>query len=214
MIHCGRAGTAARRRATARAMPGVENGYRTGACTFGSLSRRRPRGTHRLPFTGHRPDHRAGIELAAIDAHRAAEAAADIERRSMMVLRARRGGTGSKWVTFRGGRRRAIRSSSGRLRGVRCSTSYGTNRSCRHVYCAGKRGSFGLIHPGRHRAAIGRGRPGRSGYCASACASSRWSISPTCKGRRFPTCRHCRASASSSPMRPSDSSLIEPVAAA
>src|SRR6202043_949936 len=34
-----------------------------------------------LPFAGYRPDHRAGIELAAIDAHRAAEAAADLERR-------------------------------------------------------------------------------------------------------------------------------------
>src|SRR6266404_2654750 len=34
-----------------------------------------------LPFAGHRPDHRAGVELATIDAHRAAEAAADLERR-------------------------------------------------------------------------------------------------------------------------------------
>ena len=32
-------------------------------------------------FAGFRPDHRAGVELAAIDAHRAAEAAADLERR-------------------------------------------------------------------------------------------------------------------------------------
>jgi hypothetical protein len=32
-------------------------------------------GHPRLPFTGYRPDHRAGIKLAAIDAHRAAEAA-------------------------------------------------------------------------------------------------------------------------------------------
>jgi hypothetical protein len=38
-------------------------------------------GHARLPFAGDRPDHRAGIELAAIDAHRAAEAAADLERR-------------------------------------------------------------------------------------------------------------------------------------
>ena len=35
----------------------------------------------RVPFAGFRPDHRAGIELAAIDAHRAAETAADLERR-------------------------------------------------------------------------------------------------------------------------------------
>jgi len=30
-------------------------------------------GHARVPFAGFRPDHRAGIELAAIDAHRAAE---------------------------------------------------------------------------------------------------------------------------------------------
>jgi len=35
----------------------------------------------RLPFSGRRTDHRAGLEPAAIDAHRAAEAAADLERR-------------------------------------------------------------------------------------------------------------------------------------
>src|SRR5215831_10896998 len=33
------------------------------------------------PFAEHRPDHRAGIELTAIDPHRAAEAAADIKGR-------------------------------------------------------------------------------------------------------------------------------------
>src|SRR5690242_17078604 len=33
-----------------------------------------------VPFTGFGPDHRAGIELAAIDAHRAAEALPDFER--------------------------------------------------------------------------------------------------------------------------------------
>jgi hypothetical protein len=32
-------------------------------------------------LAGYRPDHRAGVELAAIDAHRAAEAAANLERR-------------------------------------------------------------------------------------------------------------------------------------
>ena len=36
-------------------------------------------GHTRVPFARHRPDHRGGIELAAIDAHRAAEAAADLE---------------------------------------------------------------------------------------------------------------------------------------
>jgi hypothetical protein len=38
-------------------------------------------GHARVPFAGHRPDHRGGVELATIDAHRAAEAAADLERR-------------------------------------------------------------------------------------------------------------------------------------
>jgi hypothetical protein len=38
-------------------------------------------GHTRVPFAGHRPDRCSGIELATIDAHRAAEAAADIERR-------------------------------------------------------------------------------------------------------------------------------------
>jgi hypothetical protein len=35
----------------------------------------------RVPFTRYRPDHHAGVELAAIDAHSAAEAAADFESR-------------------------------------------------------------------------------------------------------------------------------------
>ena len=34
-----------------------------------------------VPLAGYRPDHRAGVELAAIDPHRATEAAADLERR-------------------------------------------------------------------------------------------------------------------------------------
>jgi hypothetical protein len=38
-------------------------------------------GYMRVPFAGYWPDHRAGVELATIDAHRAAEAAADLERR-------------------------------------------------------------------------------------------------------------------------------------
>src|SRR5215469_2968354 len=33
----------------------------------------------RVPFAGYRSDHHAGVELAAIDAHRAAKAAADVE---------------------------------------------------------------------------------------------------------------------------------------
>lgn len=38
-------------------------------------------GDVRVPFAGNRPDHRAGIELATINAHCAAEAATDIECR-------------------------------------------------------------------------------------------------------------------------------------
>jgi hypothetical protein len=34
-----------------------------------------------VPFAGYRPDHGAGVELASFEAHRAAEAAADLERR-------------------------------------------------------------------------------------------------------------------------------------
>jgi hypothetical protein len=36
-----------------------------------------PLGQMRAPLAGYRPDHRAGVELAAIDSHRPAEAAAD-----------------------------------------------------------------------------------------------------------------------------------------
>jgi hypothetical protein len=61
-----------------------------------------------LPLADDGPDHRAGIELAAIDAHRAAEAAADIERGldDGVAGKARR-----NWLEIRdfpGGLRRAI----------------------------------------------------------------------------------------------------------
>jgi hypothetical protein len=46
----------------------------------------------RMPCAGYRSDYRIGIELTAIDAHRAAEAAADIECRLDDLFRARRGG--------------------------------------------------------------------------------------------------------------------------
>src|SRR6266850_31552 len=64
---------------------------------------------------------------------------------SMMVLRARRGGTGSKYVTLRGGLRRAIpfllvRSGGGARSSILCGQT--TKRSCLHVYClAAKAGS-------------------------------------------------------------------------
>jgi len=98
-------------------------------------------GHARVPFLGDRPDHRAGLELAAIDAHRAAEAAADSNVDSMIVLRARRGGTGSKYVTFRGGLRRAI---PFRLVRSECDARdplfYADKRSCLHAYCLAKSG--------------------------------------------------------------------------
>ena len=72
----------------------------------------------RVPFAGYRPDNGGRVELAAIDPHRAAEAAADFEGGFDTVLRARRGGTGSKYVTFRGGLRRAISVSSSGQRGT------------------------------------------------------------------------------------------------
>jgi hypothetical protein len=50
----------------------------------------------RPPFARYRLDHRARIELAAINPHRATEAAADLEVDSITVLRARRGATGSE----------------------------------------------------------------------------------------------------------------------
>jgi hypothetical protein len=66
-------------------------------------------GHTRLPFAGHRSDHRAGIELAAIDAlvQRKRRPTSNVD--SMTVLRARRGGTGSmNQVTLRGRLRLAI----------------------------------------------------------------------------------------------------------
>src|SRR5262249_38748419 len=48
----------------------------------------------RLPFARYRPGHRAGVELAAIDVQRKRRPTPNVD--SMMVLRARRGGTGSK----------------------------------------------------------------------------------------------------------------------
>jgi hypothetical protein len=46
-----------------------------------SSSSSRRSGHTRLPFAGYRRITRAGVKLAAIDAHRAAEAATDLERR-------------------------------------------------------------------------------------------------------------------------------------
>ena len=65
-------------------------------------------GHTRLPFAGYRPDHRAGVELATIDAQRAAETAADLERRLDDGVAREARQTGSKYVTVRGRLRRAI----------------------------------------------------------------------------------------------------------
>src|SRR4029077_2274313 len=55
-------------------------------------------GHTRVPFAGYRSDHRAGVELATIDPHRAVEAAAGLVRRidDGVARQARRGrfGTG------------------------------------------------------------------------------------------------------------------------
>jgi hypothetical protein len=61
-----------------------------------------------MPFARFRPDHRAGVEPAAIDAHRAAEAAADLERRfdDGLARQARR--DRFEIGDFAGRRRRAI----------------------------------------------------------------------------------------------------------
>jgi hypothetical protein len=39
-----------------------------------------PLGDMRVPFAGHRPDHDGGVESATVDAHRAPETVADLER--------------------------------------------------------------------------------------------------------------------------------------
>jgi hypothetical protein len=60
-----------------------------------------------MPFAAYRADHRAGIELAAIDAHRAPEAAADIKGGLDDGVAGESRGDVSKCVTFRGGLWRA-----------------------------------------------------------------------------------------------------------
>jgi hypothetical protein len=98
-------------------------------------------GHTRVPFSAYRPDHRARVELAAIDAHRAAEAAADIER----GLDADIAGEARRDRLEIGdfpGRDAAGHSVPPRWvrHGVQDAHSYGTKRSCRHVYCVGKLG--------------------------------------------------------------------------
>ena len=98
-------------------------------------------GHTRVPFAGYRPHHRAGVELAAIDAHRAAEAAADLEGGfdDRVAREARR--DRFEIGDFPGGLRRAIPFllvGSGRRVG---SALYGGERPGPHVYCA-KNGVF------------------------------------------------------------------------
>src|SRR5712671_3890355 len=119
-------------------------------------------GHTRLPFAGYRPDHRGRIELATIDAHRAAKAAADFEGRldDGVVGEARRDRLEIRDFPGRAAAGHSESSSSGQVRGTRCSTLYGTKRSCRSAYCLASWGNSGLIRTGRRprrRSAASRG---------------------------------------------------------
>src|SRR5689334_5183661 len=61
--------------------PGSGVGHREAGPPVGKLLFVELRGHMRVPLARYRPDHRTGLELAAIDAHRAVEAAADLEGR-------------------------------------------------------------------------------------------------------------------------------------
>ncbi len=82
-----------------------------------------------MPFAGYRLDHRAGVELAAIDAHRATEAAADIKRQldDGVARQARRDRL--EIVTLRGGLRRVIPVLIVRSSGARDPLFYADKRS-------------------------------------------------------------------------------------
>ena len=118
-----------------RLIPGSRVGDRQGHadCERGELINRVPAGAPvrqflfvellghaRVPFARYWPDHRAGVEFAAIDTHRAAEVAADLERGA--------GGCGS------------FRSSSFGQMGTRDLLFYADKRSGLPEYCAAQRG--------------------------------------------------------------------------
>jgi hypothetical protein len=67
-----------------------------------------PRRHTRMPFAGVRADHRAGIELPAVDAHRAAEAAANLESGLDHGVTRQARGDRLEISDLRGGLRRAI----------------------------------------------------------------------------------------------------------
>src|SRR5271169_6448480 len=93
-------------------------------------------GHARVPFAGYRPDHRAGVELAAIDAHRAAEAAADLEGGfdDRVAREARRD---RFEIGDFPGRTAARHSVPPRWSGRRVGSAlYGGERPAPHVYCA------------------------------------------------------------------------------
>src|ERR1700736_5874817 len=71
-------------------------------------------GHTRAPLAGYRPDHRAGVELAAIDAHRAAEAAADPEGRLAGGVAGGAGRPSSPPLLLGWGGRRGVQNSSGK----------------------------------------------------------------------------------------------------
>jgi hypothetical protein len=104
-------------------------------------------GHARVPFAGHRPDHRASVELATIDPHRAAEAAADLKRRLDQVSRAKRGGTGSKLVTLRAGGGPFCSSSFGQGAISKVLYSMRTNRpACMSIACPDVTGRLRATH--------------------------------------------------------------------
>jgi hypothetical protein len=111
------------------------------------------------PFAGYRPDHRAEVEFA--------QSTRIVQRKrrptsnvgSMMVLGARRGRTGSKSVTFRGGLRRAIpfvlvKSACG----ARGPLFYADKRSCCIRIAWRKAGSSGKDYESAADRRVGKSR--------------------------------------------------------
>src|SRR5580693_6684152 len=101
-------------------------------------------GHTRAPLAGYRPDHRAGLELPAIDTHCAAEAAADLERRldDGVAREARRDGFEIRDFAGRAAAGHSVPPRS--VRWVRKGSSIlrgqTTERSCQPVYCLAGRG--------------------------------------------------------------------------
>jgi hypothetical protein len=127
-------------------------------------------GHPRLPFSGDRLDHPAGIELAAIAAHRAAEAAADVERRldDGVAGEARRDRLEIRDFPGRAAAGHSV-SSSGQVRGSDPQLYMGRNGPAGMCIAPANRASSALIDSGRPRPLFrqienpGGGRPEFSG---------------------------------------------------